>query len=411
LNTPVQVIVVGAGAAGLSAAHELGDRGCSCIVLEARDRVGGRAWTDREFFGVPVDLGCAWLHSADSNPWTRYAVEHGFEVIQRSPHWQRRIGREEATPEYTAAWRAAFACNEALIAQAVQQGLDVPVASVLAHDEHRPMFDAVMGWLMGVDTAHVSTLDYDRYEDSNCNWGVREGLGEVVSRAARGVDVRLGVEVKSIDWRGEGVRIGTSRGTLTAAAVIVTVPTAVLSAPDGIAFTPVLPVEIVEAFHGLPLGADDKVFFEMAPGTMPFEGTINFIGTDRTARTGAYETRPAGQEVLLGFFGGGYARELELRGDLERCAREQLMEIFGSDFSRHLRRALSTRWVQDRWARGSYSAALPGHATMRERLSTPVADRIFFAGEAASVRSFGTIHGARETGIDAARGALAALGL
>jgi monoamine oxidase len=113
--------------------------------------------------------------------------------------------------------------------------------------------------------------------------------------------------------------------------------------------------------------------------------------------------------VLLGFFGGGYARELELRGELEPCAREQLSEIFGSDFSKHLRRALTSRWVQDRWSRGSYSAALPGHASMRERLSSPVAERIFFAGEAASVHSFGTIHGARQTGIEAARRVLAAL--
>ena len=110
----------------------------------------------------------------------------------------------------------------------------------------------------------------------------------------------------------------------------------------------------------------------------------------------------------MAFFGGGYARELELRGDLEACAREQLTQIFGADFARHLRRALCTRWVHDPWAKGSYSAALPGHASMRERLSIPVAERLYFAGEAASVSSFGTIHGARQTGLQAAHRAIAA---
>jgi monoamine oxidase len=403
LSTPTEVIVVGAGAAGISAARELESLRCSCILLEARSRVGGRAWTDRNFFGVPVDMGCAWLHSADANPWRESAIAAGFHVIERSPHWQRRIGRQEASAEYTAAWRGAFGRNEALIAQAVQRGQDVAVASVVPDDDFRPMFDAVMGWLMGVDTDQVSTLDFDRYEDSNCNWAVREGLGDVISHAARGLDVRLDTAVRTIDWRGDGVRVLTSRGDLEARAVIVTAPTAVLAAGDSIAFAPALPLDLVEAFHSLPLGADDKVFFELTPGAMPFEGTLNFIGTDRTRRTAAYETRPAEQEVLLAFFGGGYARELELRGELEACAREQLTQIFGSDFSRHLRRAVSTRWVQDPWARGSYSAALPGHARKRERLNIPVGDRIYFAGEAASVSSFGTIHGARERGQATAR--------
>ena len=409
LTTSTEVIVVGAGAAGISAARELEANAVSCVVLEARRRVGGRAWTDRESLGVPLDMGCAWLHSADTNPWRQIAVASGFHVIERSPHWQRLIGREEASPEYTAAWRQAFGRNEALIAQAVQRGQDVALSTVLPDDEFRPMFDAVMGWLMGVDTEQVSTLDYDRYEDSNCNFGVREGLGDVIAHSARGLDVRLDTPVSTIDWRGDGVKVRTSRGTLDARSVIVTVPTPVLAAGDAMTFVPALPVELLEAFHALPLGADNKVFFEVTPGAMPFEGTVNFVGTDRTKRTGAYETRPAGQEALLAFFGGGYARELELRGELEACAREQLSSIFGADFSGHLRRAVSTGWVQDPWARGSYSAALPGHALERERLSIPVAERIHFAGEAASLHSFGTIHGARESGQAAARRVIAQL--
>ena len=85
----VDVVVIGAGAAGLTAARELVSAGLAVRVLEARGRVGGRAWTDRETFGVPIDRGCAWLHSADRNPWATYAREHGFTVLERSPDWRQ----------------------------------------------------------------------------------------------------------------------------------------------------------------------------------------------------------------------------------------------------------------------------------------------------------------------------------
>ena len=95
----LDVVVVGAGAAGLVAARELMRAGLAVRVIEARHRVGGRAWTDRETFGAPIDRGCAWLHAADQNPWTDYARQHGFTVIERSPDWQQWIGRERVSAE------------------------------------------------------------------------------------------------------------------------------------------------------------------------------------------------------------------------------------------------------------------------------------------------------------------------
>ena len=88
----VDVAIVGAGAAGISAARHLLRAGRRIAVLEARDRVGGRAWTETGTLGVPVDMGCAWLHSADRNPWTTYARQHGFTVIERLPEWGAHMG-------------------------------------------------------------------------------------------------------------------------------------------------------------------------------------------------------------------------------------------------------------------------------------------------------------------------------
>jgi monoamine oxidase len=113
--------------------------------------------------------------------------------------------------------------------------------------------------------------------------------------------------------------------------------------------------------------------------------------------------RPAGQELLLVFFGGAYARELELAGALEAAARDELVSVFGSDLGRRIRRSTATGWLGDPWARGSYSAARPGFAHCRSRLIEPVADRIFFAGEACTATAFGAIHGAWASGAGAAR--------
>src|SRR5262245_46059520 len=159
-------VVIGAGAAGIAAARHLREQGERVVVLEARSRVGGRAWTDTAAFGFPVDMGCAWLHSADVNPWTDYARANGFRIIERSPIWQRRVGRELATPEYQNASRAAYERNESLAEQAARAGRDVPVSTLVPDDAYRPMFDAVMTWLMGTDSELVSSVDLTRYADT-----------------------------------------------------------------------------------------------------------------------------------------------------------------------------------------------------------------------------------------------------
>jgi len=403
--TTHSIIIIGAGAAGIAAGRWLQAQGHRPLILEARNRVGGRAWTDTASLGVPVDMGCSWLHSADHNPWMPYARENGFDVIERSPLWQRRIGRDEASPEYLAAWHGAFARNEGLIAAAARAGQDIPVAEIVPQDQFRPSFDAVMTWLMGVECDHVSSVDYDRYQDSEVNWSVGKGLGAVVAHAAQSLDIRLNTAVRTIDSRGASVVLGTDAGELNAAAVIVTVPTAVIAA-ESIRFLPELPVQFAEAFAGIPLGAVNKVFFEMAPAAIPFEGTVHFLGTDRSSRTGSYAVRPAGQLALLAFFGGDLSAELEQRGELEIFARDELSGIFGSDFLQGMGRTVSSSWGLDPWSRGSYSAALPGKALSREQLNQTLNGRIFFAGEACSTDYFGTIHGAWYSAVAAAQRAL-----
>jgi monoamine oxidase len=394
------IVIVGAGAAGITAARSLQDH-CRVTVLEARSRVGGRAWTDKAAFGLPIDMGAAWLHSANLNSWTGYARRHGFSILPRSPEWQRRIGARVASNEFLEAWLEAREYNDNMIRTTALAHIDVAIAAVIPQDSFRPLFDAVMSWLMGAESTHISTVDYERYKDTARNWAVHEGLGSVVAHAAEGLDIRLDTPVHSIDWSGARVRVGTARGALDADAVLVTVPTNVLADESAIRFTPGLPKAHLDALHGIPLGIANKVFFELEPGAMPYEGSVNFVGTDNTSRTASYQTRPAGQEALLAYFGGELALELERRNELETFARDELANIFGAKFPGRIRRACHSAWATDPWSRGAYSAALPGKGKLRARLSEPLGERVFFAGEACSLDYFGTLNGAWESAIQA----------
>ena len=405
----LDVVVVGAGAAGLVAGRELMRAGLAVRVVEARHRVGGRAWTDRETFGAPIDRGCAWLHAADHNPWTDYARQHGFTVIERSPDWQQWIGRERVSAELRIRLDADWDRAVEAMAAAARAGRDVAASAVLPADlEFRPLFDAIMSWSMGVDPPNLSTVDFTNSEDSDVNWSVTEGLGTVVASAARDLDVVLDCPVTAIDWSGLRVRVATTRGTLETRAAIVTVPTTLLARGEP-AFTPALPVEYGEAFAALPLGIANKVFLELEPGALPLDGTVNFVARADAARTVSLTVRPAGHELLLAYCGGDYARDLEAQGALEAAARDEVVKIFGTQLGSQIRRSTATGWVGDRWARGSYSAARPGFAHCRKVLARPVGERVFFAGDACTVDTFGAIHGAWASGVSAAQHLIATL--
>ena len=148
---------------------------------------------------------------------------------------------------------------------------------------------------------------------------------------------------------------------------------------------------------------------EVAPRAMPLSGSVHLVASEETTRTVSVTVRPAGHELVLAFFGGAYARELEEKNALEAVARDELTALFGSDFGNAIRRTTATAWLGDPWARGSYSAARPGFARYRETLAEPVADRVFFAGDACPVTMYGAIHGAWASGAETARRVAAAL--
>ncbi|WJR78521.1 NAD(P)/FAD-dependent oxidoreductase [Bradyrhizobium sp. NP1] len=409
LPSSVDVAIVGAGAAGLGAANALKDSGLSLIVLEARERVGGRAHTIQAAPDVVFDLGCGWLHSADKNSFVPIAAHLGFAVDKTLPPWRERAyGKafpQKERDEYMRALEAFYDRVE----QAARSGRDTPASRCLEPGNRwNPMIDAISTYVNGSELDQVSILDLDAYVDTNINWRVRRGYGALIAAYGAPCPLALSCNVTLIDYSGQDIRIGTSRGTLTARKVIVTVPTNLI-ADQAIRFSPALPAK-VDAAAALPLGLADKVTLALEePEALPKEG--NLRGATMRTEMGTYHLRPFGQPCIEGFFGGRFARALEDKGDgaIAAYAIDEIVSFLGNDIRRKLKPLKESRWAHDPFARGSYSHALPGHAGKRAMLATPVDGRLFFAGEATSPHFFSTAHGARDSGERAAKEVLAAV--
>jgi monoamine oxidase len=408
--TDVDVAVVGAGAAGLAAAHRLGERGVSTLVLEARDRTGGRAHTVTTATGHAVDLGCGWLHSADRNPWVAIARGLGFGIDETLPGWGSRLirmGYSEADQEEWFRTREAF--YERLEAAALEP--DRPASTLLEPGNRwNAMLDAISTFANGVELDRLSAHDYNRYDSTDINWRVREGYGALVAKFGAGLPVQLGTPVRRVDWSGRVVMLETNAGTLRAKAIILTVPPSVIAA-DGIAFTPALPQRKLAAAHGLPLGVDNKLFLALSGEWAEMGPNWHVLGSTERTRTAVYQLNAMGHPIVEMFAGGELARDLERAGEvgMTAFALDELSGVFGNRIRACLRPLVSSAWVTDPYARGSYSYALPGHADDRAIWAESIDDRIFVAGEAASARDFSTTHGAYLTGLDAAEKAVAVL--
>ncbi|MGW1418783.1 flavin monoamine oxidase family protein [Bradyrhizobium manausense] len=406
----VDVAIIGAGAAGLGAAHALAGFGLAAIVLEARGRLGGRAWTVQASPEVTFDVGCGWLHSANKNSFVPIARQLDFELNKDLPPWRERaFGNAFPQSERDDFMRAMDAFYERLW-QAAQKGKDEPASlSLEPGNRWNPMIDAISTYINGCELKDMSTLDWDAYEDSELNWRVHRGYGALIAAYGAPCPVVLNCNVTLIDHTAKRIRIATSQGTLTADKVIVTVPTNLI-ADEAIRFSPPLPAK-VDAAAGLPLGVDDKVTLALE-GAEAFPREGNLRGVTMRTEMGTYHIRPFGQPCIEGFFGGSFARALEDAGEGAIAAHsvDEIASFLGNDIRRKLKPLYESRWAHDPFARGSYSHALPGHAGDRAALSAPVDERLFFAGEATSPTFFTTAHGARDSGERAAKEVLAAIG-
>ena len=403
------LVVVGAGAAGIAALRRLSAAGLSVVALEARARAGGRAHTVAARPGLPLDCGAGWVHSADKNPLAEPIERAGFTLDRTPPHWTRQSLNQNFPPQEQRAYRDALEAFEARLQAAAATGADRPGSDFLEPGSRwNTLIDAFSSYYNGAEFDQVSAVDFAAYEDSGVNWRVAQGYGAAIASFADGQQIVRDCPVTTIRHDGPEIVLDTAKGAVTARAVVLCVPTPVI-AEGRIAFSPALPGKR-EAAAGLPLGLADKVFLgvDEAEG-LPVEGHL-FGRPDRT-ETASYHLRPFGRPYIEAFLGGRCARGLEAegKGAMTAFVLEELGELMGSDFRRGLHPLAETAWASDPWALGSYSHALPGHAGDRVILARPVDDRIFFAGEATHSHLYSTVHGAWATGLRAAEEAIAAV--
>jgi monoamine oxidase len=403
------VVVIGAGAAGLAAARRIATAPLSLHVLEARDRAGGRGWTFKDPSGLPIELGCGWLHSADVNEWCIIAATLGFALDRTRPQWRTQWRNPGFPPADHDDFRATLERFWDRLDAGGDTEKDVPGDAFLEPGGRwNGLINAISTYMNGVELDGLSARDFWRYRDTGINWRVVEGYGTLIASLADGLDISFACPAETIDHGGRRIRIATPRGDIEARAVIVTVPTEVLAA--GIPrFAPELPDKVAAA-HALPLGIADKVYLRLTGGE-DIPKDAHLYGAIDRVDTGSYHLRPLGRPLVEGYFGGEFARELEREGEagFANFAIDQLAALMGNDIRKRLELIAASNWVRDPWARGSYSRARPGHADAREVLAATVDQRLFFAGEACSREDFSTAHGAYRSGVVAAEQAISAL--
>jgi monoamine oxidase len=414
------VLVVGAGAAGIAAARALRQAGLSCQVLEARNRPGGRAATDTVTLGAPFDLGATWLHAAGRNPLRPLAEALGMAPFDHGSAREsvcfdggRRVGPEDMAA-YDATWEGFHA---RLAALPPRPGESVAELAARAGFGAGRWDATVMHWegpvICAVPLAGMDARDYLDTLLESPDLLLPAGAGTLLTKLAGDLPVAYGAVVERLDWSGPRVVAEGAFGRLEARAAIVTVPTSVLAA-GAIRFTPALPAETAQAIEDLPLGLLTKIGLRARGadrlGLAPFSGIERRVEREEEAAMTAIAW-PFGHDHLMGFVGGPAAWALAEAGPEATVAFafEELSRNFGVRAMTALRRegALVSDWARDPFSRGAYSHARPGRAAARSVLAAPLAEgRLCFAGEACHTSLAATLGGAWETGEAAAAHAL-----
>lgn len=416
-----RTVVIGAGLAGLRAARDLGNGGHDVLVLEARDRPGGRVWTSRVWPDLPVDLGATWIHGLRGNPLTELAKTADAEHLATAYDSSLWLDRGGGAVPMEAPLRSARRLLKRIRAEIEEAETDMSLADAVrgsvawrgASAEQRRI---LRKWIntsieheYAADWEHVSAWFYDDDRDyPGEDVLFPQGFDQLLRPLTEGLRLRLGADVRGLAPEGAGVRIRLADGeTLWADHVVVTVPLGVLQR-EAIAFEAPLEPERQRAIGALRMGLLNKCYLR-------FDRVAWQTGCDWLQWFGPREgewaewidlAHVAGAPVLLGFNAGAQAAEIEGLSDADTVAAAfaALREMFGSAFPQPVA-AQITRWGQDVHAGGSYSFNGVGSRarTRRALAGTDWGGALVFAGEAASPRYFGTAHGALRSGRKAAR--------
>jgi len=409
LPREADIVVVGAGAAGIAAARRILAANRKVVVIEAAPVLGGRCLTDSTAFDVPFDRGARWLYNADTSAIARLARGAGMDVHPAQRGQRIRIGRRNARAGEAEDFLATLVRANRAIAEAVRGKPDMAAASALPKDlgPWAGATDFLLGaQATGKDLQDLSALDLVTMVQRDSPSVCRQGLGALVAKLGDGLPVALATPATRIAWSGRNVQVETAAGTLAAKAVIVTASTGALMSGK-IRFAPELPKRQQDAAVRLGLGSYDHIALEL-PGNplgLARDDVVMEQSNDRS--TGLLLANLGGSALCQVDVAGSFGAELSARGEaaMVAFAQEWLTKLFGADVGNAVKRRTATRWNDMPYVLGAMSAAAPGGQPSRKVLMEPLGS-LFFAGEAAHETQWGTVGGAWESGERAAEAAL-----
>ncbi|MBV1777253.1 FAD-dependent oxidoreductase [Burkholderiaceae bacterium DAT-1] len=423
-KTSSDVIIIGAGIAGLAAAKKLREAGKTVMVLEARNRTGGRIFTHPTWKDAPVDLGASWIHGAgDRNPIAQLAHRIGARLANTSydnavSFDSNGVKLDDAASAQIDSLRsrlksvlkaAQSADADQSVQDAVRKGLDYANRSATDKERIDFLVNSTIEQEYAGEASRLSTYWYDSdavYDGEEAIF--LDGYQVLIDYLAKGLDIRLGHEVRAIAYSANaGVTVSTGRGDFTARQVVITLPLGVLQS-GSVHFSPALPSIKQTAIDKLGMGVLNKCYLRFP--TVFWDGDADWI--EHTPKSGQYGrwaewvsfVRPSGQPILLGFNAAAFGKQIEAWSDKEivDSAMAALRTMYGNNIPNPTDWSI-TRWNADPYSRGSYSCNVLGSTPqMRTDLASNVGGRLFFAGEATEKQYFQTVHGAYQSGLRAA---------
>ncbi len=406
LQPDFDVLIVGAGAAGIAAARRLASSGRTFAILEASDRRGGRCFTDRRTFDRPYDVGAYLMHLPEQSSLPKLAAQKSIELYPDPQTQQIRIfGRKNLERDLEELYTERVRCNSA-ISDAARGKDEISCAEALPKDlgDWGPTMEFILGpYRFGADLKDLSAKEYAVSIDRNPALLCRQGAGFLIERLAIGIPIKFFSPVTLVDWSDQSVALETSGGVITARATIITASTAVL-ASGKIKFKPNLPLPYSRAFEKLKPGTYDHVAIEFDGNALGLEANEVVVEKAQDAQTAALFANVHGTTlsnlVVAGKMGAALAEKGE--GAMKEFALDWISSVFGSNSKKSVLRTHATSWSKQPWALGAFSSAPPGAQEARKLLSEPLNDLVWFAGEAVDQTLSGTVGGAWRDGERAA---------
>ncbi len=407
------IVVIGAGAAGIAAARRVQAANRKVILLEAANQVGGRCLTDTSTFDVPFDRGARWMHNPETNPMVRLARSAGLDVSAASLGQKIRVGLRNARAGETEEFLAALVRANRAIEEASRGKADVSCASILPKDlgVWAGTTEFVLGpYATGKDLGDVSVIDKARAQDRNAPIGCRQGLGILIAKLGEQIPTMLSTPASQISWSNRDVTVQTQAGKIAARAAVVTVSSNVLAAGN-IKFSPEIPRRQLEAAAKLTLGSYDRVALQVPGNPLGLSRDDMIVEQSSSTRTALLSANIAGSSLCVVDVAGSFGRDLSGQGEkaMVAFAIEWLSRLFGNDIAKVVKKSSATRWNASPFVLGAMSAAPPGAQPSRKMLGEPFGN-VFLAGEATHETLWGTVDGAWESGERAAEAALRKIG-